>query len=134
MLVGRHLTRPKAAAARALVFEVSGDRDRRLWLDAGPGTAGLYLLTRDEALRIVAAAKGEIAGATRHALLLFRKHLSGARVTGLRRVEGERTLVLEAGPATVALRLRGRHARPAQMPAHEPWADLADQVVEGDRV
>ena len=107
MLVGRHLTRPKAAAARALVFEVSGDRDRRLWLDAGPGTAGLYLLTRDEALRIVAAAKGEIAGATRHALLLFRKHLSGARVTGLRRVEGERTLVLEAGPATVALRLRG---------------------------
>ena len=107
MLVGRHLGRPKAAAAHALVFEVSGDRDHRLWLDAGPGTAGLYLLTRDEARRTAAAAAAEVAGPTRHALLLFRKHLSGVRVTGLRRVEGERTLVLEAGPALVAVRLRG---------------------------
>jgi hypothetical protein len=38
---------------------------------------------------------------------LFRKHLSGVRITGLRRVAGERTLVLEAGPAMVAVRLRG---------------------------
>jgi hypothetical protein len=105
--VGRHLTRPKTAAAHALVFEVSGDRDRRLWLDAGRGTAGLYLLTRDEARQTAATAAGAAAGPTRHALLLFRKHLSGARVTGLRRVEGERTLVLEAGSAAVAVRLRG---------------------------
>jgi hypothetical protein len=107
LLVGRHLARPKAAAGHAVVFEVSGDRDRRLWLDAGPRTAGLYLLTRDEVRRTAAAAAGRIAGSTRHALLLFRKHLSGARVTGLRRVEGERALVLEADPALVAVRLGG---------------------------
>jgi fibronectin-binding protein A (FbpA)/ribosomal quality control pathway NFACT family protein len=86
---------------------VSGDRDRRLWLDAGPGTAGVYLLTRDEARRTAAATPAEAAGSTRHALLLFRKHLSGARVTGLRRVDGERTVVLESGAVLVALRLRG---------------------------
>lgn len=107
MLLGRHLARPKAAAAHALVFEVSGDRDRRLWLDAGPGTAGLYLLTREEARGTANTAAGAVARPTRHALLLFRKHLSGARVTGLRRLEGERTLVLEAAPAVVAVRLRG---------------------------
>ena len=103
--MGRHLGRPKIAAARALVFEV-GDRDLRLWLDAGPATAGLYLLTRDEARRASAAAEA-VPGSTRHALLLFRKHVGGVRMTGLRRVPGDRTLVLEAGAVVLALRLRG---------------------------
>lgn len=94
-------------AAHAIVFEVSGDRDRRLWLDAGRGTAGVYLLTRDEARRASGAASQPIAGSTRHALLLFRKHLAGVRVDGLRRVEGDRTLVLEAGGVAVAARPRG---------------------------
>jgi hypothetical protein len=105
--VGRHLGPPRVAAAHAVVFEVSGDRDRRLWIDAGPATAGFYLLTRDEARRTSAASGGAIPGSTRHALLLLRKHAAGVRVTGLRRVEGHRTLVLEAGAVAVALRLRG---------------------------
>jgi len=85
---------------------VSGARDRRLWIDAGRGTAGLYLLTRDEERRAASAAP-DATGSTRHALLLFRKHLSGVRVTGLRRVAGARALVLEAGAVTVGLRLGG---------------------------
>jgi hypothetical protein len=89
------------------VFEVSGDRDRRLWLDAGQGTAGVYLLTRDEARRASVAGSDAVAGSTRHALLLFRKHLAGVRVTGLRRVAGERTLLLEAGGVIVAARCHG---------------------------
>lgn len=105
--MGRHLGRPRVAAARALVFEVSGERDRRLWIDAGPATAGLYLLTRDEARRASAASDDAVPGSTRHALLLFRKHAAGVRVTGLRRTEGDRTVVLEAGSVVLALRLRG---------------------------
>jgi hypothetical protein len=76
-------------------------------MDAGRGTAGLYLLTRDEARRASEAAPQPVAGSTRHALLLFRKHMAGVRVTGLRRVEGDRTLVLEAGHVGVAARPRG---------------------------
>ena len=104
--MGRHLGRPKIAAARAVVFEV-GDRDLRLWIDAGPATAGLYLLTRDEARRASAVAVDPVPGSTRHALLLFRKHAGGVRVTGLRRVPGDRTVALEAGAVVMALRLRG---------------------------
>ena len=105
--MGRHLGRPRVAAAHAVVFEVSGDRDLRLWIDAGPVASGLYLLTRDEARRASAISGGTIPGSTRHALLLFRKHVAGVRVTGLRRIEGDRTLVLEAGSMVLALRLRG---------------------------
>lgn len=105
--MGRHLSRPRVAAAHALVFEVSGHRDRRLWIDAAPATAGLYLLTREEARRASAAAEEAVPGSTRHALLLFRKHAGGARVTGLRRIAGDRTVVLEAGSVAMAVRLRG---------------------------
>ena len=106
--MSRHLGRPRIAGAFALVFEVSGDRDRRLWVDAAPATAGLYLLTREDAGRASAASAAEtVPGSTRHALLLFRKHAGGARVTGLRRIPGDRTVVIEAGDVTVALRLRG---------------------------
>jgi len=106
--VGRHLGRPRVAAAQALVFEVAGgERDRRLWIDAGPATAGLYLLAGEEARGAAASANGPVPGSTRHALLLFRKHAAGVRVTGLRRIEGDRTLILEAGAVAVALRLRG---------------------------
>src|SRR5262249_27021160 len=44
---------------------------------------------------------------TRQALLLFRKHLEGARVLGLTRVAGERTLLLETGGGSLALRYAG---------------------------
>lgn len=88
------------------MFEVSGHRDRRLWIDAGPGTAGLYLLTRAEAGQ-ASGWSGPVPGSTRHALLLFRKHLAGARVRDLRRVEGTRTIVLDAGTGLLVVRPHG---------------------------
>ena len=47
LVVGRHLSRPRLAGGSAVAFEVSGSRDRWLWLDAGRGTAGVYWLPRD---------------------------------------------------------------------------------------
>jgi hypothetical protein len=103
LLLGRHLRRPQIVAAQALAFEVSGEHDLRLWLDVGRRTAGLYLLDREE-LRAIAD-RDISPHATKQALLLARKHLAGRRLTGLTRVPGERTLVLEAGSALLALRI-----------------------------
>jgi hypothetical protein len=91
----------------AVAFEVSGSRERWLWLDAGRGTGGAYLLARDAARRLAESAGVEPSGRARHALLHLRKHLDGARVGRLFRLAGERTLVLEAGESTLALRLGG---------------------------
>jgi hypothetical protein len=107
-LLGRVVARPRIASAHALTLEAGG-KDRRLWLDAGRRTAGLYLLTRDEARALEApAAASDWPGRTRQALLLFRKHVDGVRVASVSRVPGERTLVLDAGRVCLVLRLSGR--------------------------
>ena len=108
-LVGRHLSRVRIAGPHAVAFEITGDRDSWLWLEAGRGLAGLYLFDRAEARLLQEAAGGEAAaaGRTRQALLLLRKHVNGARVRALRRIAGERVVVIEAGESLLALRLSG---------------------------
>jgi hypothetical protein len=102
-LLGQYLGRIRAAAAHALVAELS--RGDRLWCDASRETPGLYLLNRETARGL--ADEAEAAGRTRQALLHARKHLEGARVSRLERVPGSRTLTLEAGPAVLVLRMGG---------------------------
>ena len=106
-LVGRHLSRPRLAGAGALLLEISGSRDARLWLDAERGTAGMYQLTREQAKALEALAGKEPPGRARQLLLHLRKHLDGARVASARRVAGERAVVLETGDGTLVLRLSG---------------------------
>lgn len=93
-----------AVAPHAAVFEVAR---RRLWLDAGRGTAGAYLLDPAEASALAALPLTPAAGRLGHALLHLRKRIAGRRIAGLRRVAGERTLLLEAGNAVLSLRLSG---------------------------
>jgi hypothetical protein len=109
VLVGRHLARVRIAGPHAVSFEITGERDAWLWLEAGRGIAGLYLVDRAEARRLQELAGGEAAaaGRTRQALLLLRKHVNGARVRSLRRLAGERVVVIETGDALLALRLSG---------------------------
>jgi NFACT N-terminal and middle domains/NFACT protein RNA binding domain len=102
---GRYLSRPRATGTHAIGFEVSGDRENRLWLDAARGTAGLYGLSRDETRSLAAAEERELPGRTRQALLLFRKHLDGVRLDRLLRVPGERTIRIETGGGLMVLRL-----------------------------
>jgi hypothetical protein len=105
LVVGRHLSSPRLAGADAVAFEVSGSRDRRLWLDAGRGTAGVYWLAREAARALSEGAA--VGGRARQALLLLRKHVQGARVVAIERVTGERFVVLRARDASLALRLSG---------------------------
>ena len=107
LVVGRHLSRARLVSADAVAFELSGSRERWLWLDGGRATGGAYLLARDAARQLAAAVTGDPPGRARHALLHLRKHLDGARVGRLERIVGERTLVLEAGESTLVLRLSG---------------------------
>jgi len=105
LVVGRYLSHPRLIGSNAVAFEVSGSRDRWLWLDAGRGTAGVYWLPRERAR---ASAEGApVSGRARQALLHLRKHVNGARVVAIERIAGERTVVLRAGEATLALRLSG---------------------------
>jgi len=104
-VVGRHLSRPRLAGGSAVTFEVGGSRDRRLWLDAGRGTAGVYWVARDTAR--ASAGPGPAAGRAHQALLHLRKHADGARVARLARIAGERVVELVAGDATLSLRLSG---------------------------
>ena len=104
-LMGSRLGRARPAGAHAVTLEVMGDRESRLWFEAARDRAGLYLLRRGAAGTL--ADERAATGATRHATLLFRKHLEGRRISELRRVVGERTVLLVAGDATVALRLSG---------------------------
>jgi len=107
-LSGRHLSRPRLGPAGVVTFEVSGDREkRRLWLDAGRGTAGPFALTRENARALGAASGEDHPGRARQALLHLRKHADGARVLDMRRVAGERTVCLETTGGTLALRLSG---------------------------
>jgi hypothetical protein len=106
-VLGRHLSRPRLVAADAVAFEVAGLREQWLWLDAGRGSAGAYLVARDLARRLGAFAPEAASHRARQALLHLRKHADGVRLSGLARVEGERTLVARLGTATIVLRLGG---------------------------
>ena len=103
-LVGRHLSRPHLACSTAVTFETSARRDRRLWLDAGRGTAGLYWVTRETARRL---ADDTTSGRSRQARLHLRKHVDGVRVSGLERVAGERTVRIETSGGSLVLRFSG---------------------------
>jgi NFACT N-terminal and middle domains/NFACT protein RNA binding domain len=106
-LLGRHLSRPRLVGTGALLVETSGSRDSRLWLDAERGTAGMYKLTREQAKALEALGAPEAPGRARQLLLHLRKHLDGARVVSIRRVAGERAVVLETGDGVLVLRLSG---------------------------
>jgi hypothetical protein len=106
--LGRHVRRVRSAGAHALLL---GFERATLWLDTGRETAGLYLLPRAAVEPLRGLAVGEPDAGSRQALLHFGKHVTGVRVDGLRRVEGERVVVVAAGPATLVLRL----ARPASV-------------------
>jgi hypothetical protein len=102
--------RARVVGPGALVLELSGRGDPRLWLDAARGTAGLYLLGRDEMRACEALVEELPAGRARQAGLLARKHFAGRRLSGLRRVVGERHVLIEAGSVGLALRLSGTPA------------------------
>jgi hypothetical protein len=106
-LRGRHLRRPRLASPVAVSFEVSGERRRCLWLDAGAGTAGVYAISRETARGLGGARDARVSGRSRQALLHLRKHVDGARVDGLGRVAGERTVWVETTGGTLVLRLSG---------------------------
>jgi hypothetical protein len=80
---------------------------RRLWLDAGRGTAGAYLLDPPAANDLAALPLAPAGGRSSQALLHVRKWIAGRRITRLRRIAGERTLVVDAGNAALCLRLSG---------------------------
>lgn len=107
-LLGRVLGRARAVASHAVSFEIVGDRASRLWVDVSRPSAGLFWLDRDGVRAL--ADESEAAGRTRHALLLLRKHLEGRRVSSLTRVPGHRSVVLDAGSVSMALRLSGAPA------------------------
>jgi hypothetical protein len=108
-LLGRHLARVRIAGPHAVAFEIAGERDVWLWLEAARGIAGPYLLGRGDGRRLQALAGGEAAaaGRTRQALLLLRKHVNGNRIRSLERIAGERVVMVETGTALLALRLSG---------------------------
>jgi hypothetical protein len=103
-VLGRLVARVRPAGPDAVALELAGER-HELWLDAGPGTAGAYLLTRAE--RRAIPVDDPSGGPPHQALLRIRKRLGGERVTAVDRIPGERALTLSAGPAIVALRLWG---------------------------
>ena len=105
---GRHVRRVRSAGAGALLL---GFERSTLWLDTGRETGGLYLLDRAETERLRALARGEPDAASRQALLHFGKHVAGVRVDSIRRVDGERVVLVEAGQVTLVLRL----ARPGSV-------------------
>ena len=47
-LLGRHLRRPRCSRAHAVSFEISGDGQGRLWIDARRPSTGCYRLTREQ--------------------------------------------------------------------------------------
>ncbi len=107
-LIGCWLTKPRIVGS-GLAWELSGTRDR-LVVDVDRRCAGLYLLTRDQMGAVASLSRGEPSGAQRHALLLFRKHLDGVRVTEIDRVPGDRHLSVACGSALMALRAWGAPA------------------------
>src|SRR5262249_22725805 len=126
-LGGRYLSRPRAVPPHAIAFEVSGSREQRLWIDAGRGTAGVYGLSRD-VVRSFAAPEADVPGRTRQALLLFRKHLVGARLERIVRVPGERTIRIETGGGLLVVRLSGPAPAATLVVEGRPVATLGEGV------
>lgn len=126
LVSGRHLSRARLVSPRAVAFEVSGYRDRWLWLDASRRAAGLYLVPRELARRLAGTAENELPGRARHGLLHLRKHVDGARIGGLRRIAGERTVVIEAGESLLALRVAGPAPALSLVRAGEVLATLGE--------
>jgi hypothetical protein len=122
---GRHVRRLRSAGAHALLLEVERSV---LWLDVGRETAGAYLLDRSRADRLRDAVPGQPDARSRQALLHLRKHLEGARLGDLRRIAGERAIVLEAGDARGWLRL-GRPATFTLAVNDEPLAGFGGEPV-----
>jgi predicted ribosome quality control (RQC) complex YloA/Tae2 family protein len=123
-LIGRHCRRVRLGAAQALMIDVGGEREARLWIDSGRGSAGVYLLDRAQAAE---AQRDETpSGRARHALLHFRKQLEGARLMDLERVPGERTLVLTTTGGRLALRLSGVAPALSLIVADEALATLGE--------
>lgn len=116
--VGRHVRRVRAAGGRAILL---GFDRATLWLDVGRETSGPYLLDRARTDALRPLAPGAPDAASRQALLHLSKHVAGARVQGIRRVEGERVVVIDLGAATLVLRL----ARPASVTLAVDGAPLA---------
>ncbi len=104
-VVGRHLGRPRLCGPFALCLEVSGEKASRLWLDASRASPGVYWLDRETTRRLEALGEAPPAGRARQALLHVRKHLDGARVQEVRRVAGERAIVLETASGSLVLAL-----------------------------
>lgn len=107
-LVGRVLGKVRSAAPHAVAFELDHERSRRLWLDASRRAAGAYLVER--AATAPLEDETPLPGRDRHALLLLRKHAVGSRIVALARVAGARSVRLDAGRVTLALRLSGTPA------------------------
>jgi len=103
------LTKPRLVGGAALAWEVSGTRDR-LHVDVDRRSAGLYLLTREDAGAYARLSRDEPSGALRHAQLLFRKHLDGVRVTEVAPVVGDRHLSIVCGNVLLAFRVWGTPA------------------------
>ncbi len=123
VLTGRHLSRPKLVGPSAVYFETSASRDRRLWLDAGRGSAGVYWVGRDTVRRL---ADGRTSGRSRQARLHLRKHFDGARVTALARIAGERTVRIETRGGALVLRLSGPAPALTLLVGGAPLATLGD--------
>ena len=123
LLTGRHLSRPRLVGPSAVTFETSASRDRRLWLDAGRGSAGVYWVAR-ETVRLLADERSS--GRSRQARLHLRKHFDGARVTTLARVAGERTVCIETRGGTLVLRLSGPAPALTLLVEGGPLATLGD--------
>jgi hypothetical protein len=144
-LVGRHVRRVRAAGARALVLELPRSS---LWLDLSHEAAGAYVLDRRETDALLALAPGEPDASSRQALLHFRKHVAGARLDSVRRVEGERVLVIALASTTVVVRLArpssatlavrdealARFGGEATWPPPEPRPDRGWQALTDERV
>ena len=120
-MLGRLVTRVRPAGTDAVALELAGER-HELWLDAAAGTAGAYLLTRDE--RRAIAVDESSGGRPHQALLHVRKRLGGTRLGAIDRVPGERALTLTAGPNVVALRLWGPAPSLTLAADGEPLASL----------
>lgn len=103
LAAGRHVRRVRPVGSDMLVLDAG--RDARLVLSARRGSAGLFLC--DPALWDRLPASPEAGGRAGHFQLRARASLQGARLAGLDRIPGERTVIVRFRAAVLALRLSG---------------------------
>jgi len=97
-------------APHAITFELRGQRQQRLWIDASRHAAGLFLVGRARSAPIEESDVERLPGRDRQALLHLRKHVAGRSVASLDRPPGRRALVLDLGGPLLVLRLSGTPA------------------------